>query len=358
MPNNKNQHFVPRAHFKPFSIMREGKAINLVNIEAQRAIKNASVSGQCSGDYFYGENPVFEQDFQDLEAKYGVIVKALEDGVPMSRSDLITLRRFALIQYMRTEAARKIAEAAERGHLDRAFVGEFAAQRPSMASKHEMMQHTLQTAVRVRKVIDDLKVRIFKNGTNLDFVTSDNPSVVANRWAWQRHRHHEFGLGSSGIFMSLPLNSRMSLCFYDQGTYSCPGDDSIFRLLRKRRDVEVLNELQILNAEENVYFADWSSRKEVLGQIAAYRQRRPTERMEFSVLVRDGGPEDDSGSGKWFREATEEEAEQPVHKLINSRRVIPVPTRWPSCLKIRSNPRVFNDGSSIGDVRDPALLRG
>ena len=52
MADNKNQHYVPRVHLKPFTLDGEGLAINLLNIDRMKPISNAPVKNQCSGDYF------------------------------------------------------------------------------------------------------------------------------------------------------------------------------------------------------------------------------------------------------------------------------------------------------------------
>lgn len=38
MPEYKNQHYVPRAHFKPFSLGGSGKAINIHLVQKDRAV--------------------------------------------------------------------------------------------------------------------------------------------------------------------------------------------------------------------------------------------------------------------------------------------------------------------------------
>ena len=69
----------------------------------------------------------------------------------------------------------------------------------------------------------------------------------------------------------------------------------MYRTLTNYRDVEVLNELQILNAEKIVYFADWRSREALLTQVNAVKERRPAERVIFNVFV-----EDDNGTDGFF----------------------------------------------------------
>ena len=356
MPSNKSQHFVPRTHFKPFSLGRQGKAINLFNISSEKAVQNAAVAGQCSQNYFYGEAPTFEEGLQYFETRYGAIVGALEQRTPLSKDDHYALRIFVLFQLARTEAAARTARATFEGGYDRMFPGEWASHRPPQPSNREMVLLALATALEARDVVDDLKMCVFQNTTELDFITTDNPAVAANRWSWQRLKDHGFGLASSGLFLSLPLSPRMSLCYYDSGTYSCTGEDPVFRPLRKRRDVEALNELQILNAVENVYFSDWSSREDLRDQIAIHKPRRSSERVAFNVYVKDEAGKDAFHGKEAYRLATEEEVAQPIPKLVMNSRVYPVPTRWPSSLKIRSRPRVFSNGSAAGYLRDPERL--
>lgn len=356
MPSNKNHHFVPRVHFKPFSFGREGKAINLVNIERGQAIQNASVSGQCSKSYFYGTDAIVEKGLGYFEGRYGQIVRALEAHDSLSGDDHEALRLFMLLQFMRTEAAGKMAAATFSGGKDRMFVGEWAEQRPPAIPNRDIMVMALSIALKVRDTIADLKMCIFANDTRIDFITSDNPAIAINRWSWQRQRDHRFGLASSGLILSLPLSPRMSLCYFDRGTYSCPGNGPMYRTLADHRDVQVLNELQILNAEENVYFANWRSRKTLLTQVNAVKERRPAERVLFKVFVEDENGTDGFHDGQWYRRATADEIARPMPKIVMHSPVYPIPSRWISGLRIRPRPQVFTNGSAAGYVRNPALL--
>ena len=356
MSSNKNHHFVPRVHFKPFSFGREGKAINLVNIERGLAIQNASVSGQCSKSFFYGEDAKIEKMLSYFEGRYGQIVRALEVHDHLSDDDNVALRMFTLIQFMRTEAVGKLAVDSISGGLDRMFVGERSEQRPSPIPSRAVTMMALSIALKERRCIDDLKMCIFANDTRIDLITSDNPAIAMNRWSWQKQRHHRFGLASSGLIVSLPLSPRMSLCYFDRGTYSCPGNSPVYRTLANHRDVRVLNELQILNAEKNVYFADWRSRETLLTQVNAVKERRPAERVLFNVLVEDENGTDGFHDGQRYRRATADEIARPMPKVVMNSPVYPVPSRWLSGLRIRTRPRVFTNGSAAGYVRNPVWL--
>ena len=81
----------------------------MLNIERGLTIQNASVSGQCSKSYFYGEDAKIEEGLGYFEGRYGQIVRAIEAHAPLSDDDNVALRMFALLQFMRTEAATKLA---------------------------------------------------------------------------------------------------------------------------------------------------------------------------------------------------------------------------------------------------------
>ncbi len=70
MAFNKNQHFVPRCYLKPFTEDGEDKAISLFNLDRAQAIHGAPIKGQCSGDYFYGDDGAFEPLMQAYERRY------------------------------------------------------------------------------------------------------------------------------------------------------------------------------------------------------------------------------------------------------------------------------------------------
>jgi hypothetical protein len=81
MPENKNQHFVPRCALKPFSLDGAGLAINLFNIPRARAIQNAPVKSQCARDYLYGKGEKSAEGLlARLEGNYARIVSHLSSG--------------------------------------------------------------------------------------------------------------------------------------------------------------------------------------------------------------------------------------------------------------------------------------
>jgi len=106
MPENKNQHFVPRCALKPFSLDGAGLAINLFNIRRARAIQNAPVKSQCARDYLYGKGEKSAESLlAQLDEQYARIVMRLGSGANLSKTDEDLLRLFIAVQLRRTAAA-------------------------------------------------------------------------------------------------------------------------------------------------------------------------------------------------------------------------------------------------------------
>ncbi len=64
-PNRKNNHFVPQSYLKRFKSVSE-KQVGLFNLKSGLIVETAPIKSQCSRDYFYTNNPVFEHMFGDL----------------------------------------------------------------------------------------------------------------------------------------------------------------------------------------------------------------------------------------------------------------------------------------------------
>src|SRR3546814_12494576 len=75
MAFNKNQHFVPKVHLRPFSLDGENLAISLINLRQMKPIPNAPVKNQCSSDSFYGRDPKLESAINFVENTYGEVVR-------------------------------------------------------------------------------------------------------------------------------------------------------------------------------------------------------------------------------------------------------------------------------------------
>ena len=91
--------------------------------------------------------------------------------------------------------------------------------------------------------IGGLKVCLASNKTPLDFVTSDNPAILTNRWYIQTPDAQgvSFGIGSAGAVFYLPLTPRVCCVIYDGAVYSVTNSCG-WRDVKRVGDVEAINE--------------------------------------------------------------------------------------------------------------------
>ena len=110
----------------------------------------------------------------------------------------------------------------------------------------------MRHAVKLLKYVKDLKVIIFHNRTNTDFVTCDNPAVLTNRFFFQRLKLSSFGISSSGTILSIPMSPRMSAICYDNSVYSVPNATGTHVVdITNTTDILSINQLQYLTASKN-----------------------------------------------------------------------------------------------------------
>lgn len=176
---NKNQHFVPRCYLKAFTVDGQNTAINLLNLDRQRAVMAAPVKNQCSGNYFYGQDDRLETAIRSVEGGYAAAVARIHSPkYELTDGDRDVLRTFMLFQHMRTEAAsRRSVE------IFSAFETSIGTSIPGLKpSVKEAVQIAMRAFADEMHLFDDLKVCLVRNKTKTPFVTSDDPAVVANRW--------------------------------------------------------------------------------------------------------------------------------------------------------------------------------
>lgn len=352
MPDNKNQHFVPRCHLKPFSTDGSGKAINLYNHPSDRVILNAAVKRQCSKPYFYGEDLQIERMLQRIEGPYAEIVGRVTSAPKsVSSGDLSMLREFTYLQHSRTQASldRRRATIEAMHELSHRGIEKIpGATIPDLNTDHKhMLLSAMRTWANTRDNINDLRGVIVRNETTVPFITSDHPAVLVNRLHQQRFEDLSFGLASSGTMFILPLTPAALFIAYDDGIYSALGRIGAWLPVNRRSDIEALNELQVLNCTANLYFSALSSSDSVKAAFRKSAELRPAKWARFWV----GVPTRTSNQGDEYRRATAEEIENVGTKMIGVRPVYANPSLWFSGLRFKEKLVSYADGSAIGLVR-------
>lgn len=349
MPSNKNQHYVPRAHFKPFSSEGCGRSVNLYNIKTG-PVQNAPVRGQCSKSYFYGKDSKLDDLLKKVEGVYATIVRRLEsDATSINERDLENLLLFTIMQLARTEFAIERRKALTADMKNAVFIDHLSKE--PEPSHEEIVNSTMLVFLKSREYLRDLRQCIVVNKTHMNFITSDDPAVIANRFHTQRLGTTTHGLGSSGTLLVLPLTPCHAFMCYDGGVYSVRNKSGHLVAVRRAGDIEAFNELQALNCCANLYFSEWSNRAAVRDTFLRVADRR-VERHQLNVLIQTGADE----RGEHYRLATEKEKEGRGPFLLQSSANFPVPSTWPSLLAYRDPPRTYFNGSLIGHVRKQEWL--
>ena len=346
MATNKNQHFVPRCYLKPFTLDGEGVAINVYNLDRRKNFSNAPLKSQCSSDYFYGRNPTFEPILKYFEGAYAATVRNIGSAnYKLTNEDRSVLRLFCFLQWCRTEAAaqqyvKMTSELASWVNL----AGEMNV---AMTLKEAAVEGVLNFLSATEEV-SDLKVCLASNRTSLDFITSDDPAILTNRWYIQNPQAKgvSYGVGNAGAIFYFPLTPRICCIVYDGDVYSMPNSNG-WQTIKRTSDVESINEQQFLNCNANIYFRDWASLASLLAAHSSVEGKRFTawHKLVFAVLDR----EDEWGAR--YRVVTAEEATVSASSLVHMQFIRPPPSRWPSIIHWRSSRKVFSNGTGTNFVR-------
>jgi hypothetical protein len=345
MASNKNQHFVPRCYLRPFTEQSANKAINVFNIDLLRFIALAPVKNQCSGDYFYGHDLVMEKTLQLLEADYAkALTRVLIRSQQPSGEDRSTLLRFWLLQHLRTEAAslRSVEMAASITEGLELPSEEF------VLGIKKAVQIAMEAFFSSKTEMDDLKICLIRNRSNIPFVTSDDPAILTNRWYFSnRGRHHSsFGMQSSGALIMLPLSPEVLCLGYDGDVYSVPREGTWVDA-RSDRDIAAFNEHQFLNCRANIFLREKNHATIVEDAFIKVAARRLGTRHQLNYAVKDFSNNDVTR----YRSVSRDEAIKHESGMVHTQGLNAEPSSWPSQIRPRKKGAVYTNGSGIGYVR-------
>ena len=350
MAQYKNQHFVPKAHFRPFSIEDRGQALNIYLITKDRPVFGAPVKGQCARPYLYGRDGRLERTLSQIEGRYGEFISRLsEERCSLGESDRWLLRYFTLLQSYRT------AEQIELGFARMSDMMNFFREseerhgniwdsNQNLTREHVMTDLMLAFSEQMQeRVLDDLKVTIVRNRTGRDFVTSDDPAVTTNRWLLQKQRVNTFGSNAAGLLLFMPLGPRHLALMYDPAVYSVSARSPGLVELHREADVHAFNVHQYMRAVSAIYFRNREDASLVASEFKAAAPYRPkfwdrftvakmAEQTETHTRYEVGEPNDIAG-------------EDAV--LFHLAREWPKPPCWPSVIKYRQNAHGFTRGRVI-----------
>ena len=277
---SKNQHYVPQFYFRLFS--SDGKSINVLNIKRLETFPGASIKGQCSESYFYGKDNNLEDTLRKFEDRVSRTIHSIlkTSHIPKKdTADHLDLLYYILVQRNRTkhegelfhEGANKLWKTLLRDdpdfspYLDRYRI---RYQDQTARSLHAVTAMWLLTF--------DLKPKLILNRSKESFIFSDSPVVFYNQYTENCRAMSCTGAATKGLQIFFPIAPNAMLHLYDAAVYKVGSKKSDCCEIGDTAEVRKFNELQILNALENVYYRDEATSESIKDQARELGPRRRT----------------------------------------------------------------------------------
>lgn len=272
MAESANQHYVPQFYFRGFST--DDRSVCVLNRATGKTIPVASIKGQASKKYFYGDADA-EKRLQQVDGAFSGVVRRFRECVDFnefSGEDYYILLQNIMLQKSRTMSARSRSKAMRdrllQLHLEmsvhadesldeetrRAFL-KLAEEAEADPRQYQALEMSIALDC-VESLMDLLPV-VLENRTNRPFIFGDAPVVFTNPHLRQVRLRGVLGAQTPGLMILYPLSPVRQLLFLDENVYRLKRRASDFLPVRDLLDVSTLNRLQIQNASSAVYFHDY-----------------------------------------------------------------------------------------------------
>lgn len=255
---------MPKHYLRQFQIPGQEKQICAARINPLKMIGTCGIEGQCQEDYFYREDGNLDNLLKESEKDLApVLLRVSEFGI-FDEKDLTALQMLSVILYLRTRKniqhqkllPQKIADKMIRNAI---ATGELPP--PKGGWKPGMMDFSgvagwvmKASAVPCWLEMRTLECKVLQAHSGSFFITSDHPVVMLNQLFSTKENFRSFvGFSRSGFQLILPISPQFALFFYDPKIYKVGS--------RRERiveisidDLDVVNSLQVQNAERCIYF--------------------------------------------------------------------------------------------------------
>ncbi|MCK4357406.1 MAG: DUF4238 domain-containing protein [Candidatus Cloacimonetes bacterium] len=265
MPEKKRHHYVPQLYLKYFS--KDKKTISVFSHKENRIVaRNAPIKRQCYKNYLYSKHKKYEDVISSIEDKSKKIIDdiLLSKTIPRKKnSDYSLLLLFILFQSARTLFAT------EQVNENLNKMGKLILKEAIRLKKHKGINPkdidelqlnwdepallNLQSVSQILPLLYDLECKIIINETTNEFITSDNPVILYNKFYLKDELNYT-GFASKGLIIMFPLTPNFSLIFFDSMIYKIGGKKLHKPVYCKNKsDVDEINMLQMINAHNTTY---------------------------------------------------------------------------------------------------------
>lgn len=300
----KSQHFVPRHYLRRFSF-DEGKRIRILTVATGEYVPGAALKGQCARPYFYHTDPGVEEILSEFEGRAEKLFRKITTerwlpADPETRSEILTVLNVMLTRTeMHAEQSWKPVETFElegfRMHLEANNEYELLKALPDY--QLTASNWPTQCVIRGLKTVillSDLHLKFLTPPQGVHFITSDHPVVLLNQAFANVVRDRSLGgVAMRGVQLFLPLSPDLLLLAFDPACYRVGPPDRAIIQIRRKEDVELINALQILNANQCLYFRDEVDKSWLRDLLFKFRDKRPALRdlVETRKVVENGREE-------------------------------------------------------------------
>lgn len=292
MAQYKNQHFIPQYYFRNFS--KDDNTICLFNLNNERFVQDAPIRGQCSENYFYGQDPSLEMIFSNLESEaQKKIMKIINQGTINSLSDeekqhlkshiLFQRGRTKLMYEIELDLANRLLDTLKPSIYQEAVesgkdISWEAIEGTKITSKG---WNSLAISMLGGLLLFDLNMVLLINKTKADFIFSDNPVILHNSFFNYSINGCTTGYTNTGLQIFYPITSKLMILLYDPSYYIIKRDDI---KLNKAKDIHRINGLQILHCDKNLYFENISSKDKIYDRYKQLKNKRPHQKSEMEMV--------------------------------------------------------------------------
>lgn len=295
MPKNKH-HFVPRFYLTAFQ--SAPRRINVLGVDTSREIRDASLRNQCYRHKFYGahDNNI-EDALAVLEGHAAQVLKDIESTEMLATEgseEHQVLLAFVACQLLRTTVAAErvntvIDKTTKQAHSrDQRFTSEQLDE--IRFGFDDPVLFALRKVPFMLMAIADLQSHLAVS-SEAAFITSDNPAFKYNQYCEGIDYQGITGALCRGFQIFFPLTPKLCLVLYDHIVYSVPRRERRARCsIASQSDVDFINGMQLLSANQNVYFSEWETKEQIQELLARVRQHRGQDRTVVQEYGHDTDP--------------------------------------------------------------------
>lgn len=149
---------------------------------------------------------------------------------------------------------------------------------------------TLQNLPIMLDAISDLAAHLIVSSCDA-FVTSDNPVIKYNQYCEGIEHSGLTGAASKGLQLFVPLSPRHLLVLYDGTTYRATAGRFTRKSGAAMSDIDQLNKMQLMLADEHVYFSDLQQLQDILRLLPEVSNPRDVDHTVVLEYGQDDNPD-------------------------------------------------------------------